>query len=176
MPPISYQGPMAKDEHPGQGHSQSMEVNMGVDQPGVTVAAILDNKGDEVHTVAPHTSVRDVVGHLARLRIGALVVVDSANEPIGIVSERDITRSTDVQGLSVFEQPVEDIMTKDLKVCAPNDKIEDVLKRMDDGGFRHMPVTEGGQLVGMVSMRDVARHRIMEVEYEYLKMKQAVIG
>ena len=176
MAPISYQGPMAEDESPKHTHSQTTDANLGVGQPGLTVAAILADKGDDVYTVTPHTTVLDVVAELTRLRIGALVVVDSSNEPIGIVSERDITRSADIKGLGVFECPVEDIMTPNPKTCSPNDKNEDIMKWMTEGGFRHMPVLEAGKLSGLVSMRDVARHRLLEVEYEYLKLKQAVVG
>ena len=176
MSPISYQGPMAEDESPKHRHSQTTQSNLGVGQPGLTVAAILADKGDDIFTVTPHTTVMDVVAAFTRLRVGALVVVDSSNAPIGIISERDITRSVDTKGLGVFERPVEDIMTPNPETCSPRDKTGDILRRMTDGGFRHMPVTEAGKLSGLVSMRDVARHRVLEVEYEYLKMKQAIVG
>jgi CBS domain-containing protein len=176
MSPISYQGPMAEDESPKHTHSQTTESNLGVGQPGRTVAAILADKGDDIYTVTPHTTVMEMVGELTRLRVGALVVVDSSNVPIGIVSERDISQSVEHKGLGVFECPVEDIMTPNPQTCSPNDKTEDILKLMTDGGFRHMPVTEAGKLSGLVSMRDVARHLVLEVEYEYLKMKQAIVG
>ena len=176
MSPISYQGPMAEDESAKHRHSQTADSNLGVGHPGLTVAAILADKGDYIYSVTPHTTVMELVSEFTRLRVGALVVVDSSNEPIGIVSERDIPRSVDAKGLGVFEGPVEDIMTPRPQTCSPNDKIEDILKRMTEGGFRHMPVTEAGKLCGMVSMRDAARHRILEIEYEFLKMKQAVVG
>lgn len=176
MSPISYQGPMADDESPKHTHSQTTESNLGVGHPGLTVAAILADKGDYIYTVTPHTTVMEMVGELTRLRVGALVVVDSSNELIGIVSERDIIRSASIKGLGVFEGPVEDIMTPNPKTCSPNDKIEDILKQMTEGRFRHMPVTEAGKLSGIVSIYDIARHRILEVEYESLKMKQAIVG
>jgi CBS domain-containing protein len=176
MSPISYQGPMEEDESSKHRHSQTIESNLGVGQPGLTVAAILADKGDDISTVTPHTTVMEVVAEFTRLRVGALVVVDSSNAPIGIVSERDISQRAGIKCLGVFESPVEDIMTPNPKTCSQNDKTEDILKRMIDGGLRYMPVTEAGKLSGLVSMRDVARHRILEVEYESLKMKQAIVG
>ena len=176
MSPISYQGPMEADERPEHIHSQSIESNLGIGQPGLTVAAILADKGDDIYTAPPHTTVKEIVSELTRLRVGALVVVDSTNEPIGIVSERDIIHGADIKGSGVFESLVEDIMTPNPKTCSPNDKIEAVAKRMTEGHFRHMPVIEDGKLCGLISIRDVARHRMLEIEYENLKMKQAIVG
>ena len=176
MSPISYEGPMAKDDNPEHGHSQTTESNLGVGHPGLTVAAILAAKGDYVYTVTPHTTVLEAVHEMTRLTVGALVVVDSSNEPVGIVSERDVSRCASTKGLSVFEAPVEDIMTPNPKTCSPDDKIEDILKGMADSGFRHMPVVEAGKLSGIVSVYDLARHRILEIEYEALKIKQAMVG
>jgi CBS domain-containing protein len=176
MSPISYQGPMAVDERQKRTHSQSMDSNLGVGQPGLTVASILSGKGDEIYTATPHLTAKEVIAELARLRIGALVVVDSSNAPIGIITERDIVRSAEAKGPEMFETLVEAIMTADPKTCHPEDKIETVMKRMTEGGFRHMPVTEAGKPVGLISIRDVVRHRMREIEYENLKMKQAIVG
>ena len=85
MSPISYQGPMESDETPKHTHSQSTEGNLGLGQPGVTVEAILSTKGDDIYTATPHTALKEVIAELSRLRIGALVVVNSSREPIGIV-------------------------------------------------------------------------------------------
>ncbi|MEM7226898.1 MAG: CBS domain-containing protein [Pseudomonadota bacterium] len=176
MSPISYQGPMEADEGPKHTHSQTAEANLGAGQPGLTVSAILSDKGDDTFTVAPHTSVKEVIAELTRLRVGALVVVDSAKEPVGIVSERDVVRVADAKGADAFAMNVDEIMTPDPKTCYPEDKIEAVMKRMNDGGFRHMPVVEAGKLAGLISIRDVVRHRMLEIEYENLKIKQAIVG
>ena len=176
MSPISYQGPMAVDERQKRTHSQSMESNLGIGQPGLTVESILSGKDDEIYTATPHLTAKEVIADLARLRIGALVVVDSSNAPIGIITERDIVRSAEAKGPEMFETLVEAIMTADPKTCHPEDKIETVMKRMTEGGFRHMPVTDAGKLVGLISIRDVVRHRMLEIEYENLKMKQAIVG
>lgn len=176
MSPVSYQGPMASDEDPKHSHSQTVDSSLGTGQPGLTVAAILADKGDELYTVPPHSTVKEVVAELTRLRVGALVVVNSVKETIGIVSERDVVRNADIKGLGVFESPVEDIMTPNPQTCSPGDTVEVVMKQMTDGRFRHLPVIEGSKLCGLVSIRDIVRHRMLEIEYENLKMKQAIVG
>ena len=176
MPPVSYQGPLASEDGPKHTRSQSTEGNLGVGQPGLTVAGILADKGADIFTATPKMTVKEVVAELNRLRVGALVVVDGSNVPVGIVSERDIVRSADTKGLEMFDGPVEDIMTSDPKTCSPSEKVEDIMKRMTEGRFRHMPVTEAGKLSGLVSIGDVVRQRMLEIEYENLKMKQAIVG
>ena len=176
MSPVSYQGPMAEDKDPKHTHSQTMESTLGTGQPGLTVSAILADKGDEIYTVTPSTTVKEVVAELNRLRVGALVVVNSVKEPVGIISERDIVRNADTQGLGVFDKSVKDIMTPNPQTCSPGDTVEAVMKRMTDGRFRHLPVIDGSKLCGLVSIGDVVRHRMLEIEYENLKMKQAIVG
>lgn len=176
MSPISYRGPMEADQRPEHTHSQTIESNLGIGQPGLTIAAILANKGDDIYTVTRHTTIKELVAELTRLGVGALVVVDSSIEPVGIVSERDVIHAADIKGPSVFEGLVEDIMTPDPKTCSPNDQIEAVAKQMADESFRHMPVIEAGKLSGFISIRDVISHRLLEIEYENLKMKQAIVG
>ena len=176
MPPISYQGPMQSDDKPEHTHSQTAEASLGVGQPGLTVKAILADKGSEIFTVSPQTTVKEVVAELNRRRVGALVVVDAGNQPVGIVSERDVVRCADSKGLEVFEKPVQDIMTPNPKTCFPEDKVEAVMKQMTEGRFRHLPVLDGGKLCGLVSIGDVVRHRMLEIEYENLKMRQAIVG
>lgn len=176
MAPISYQGPLADEEDDLHTHSQTAELNLGVGQPGLTVEAILADKGDSIYTVSPQTTVMEVVAELARLKVGALVVTGGGNEPVGIVSERDIVRNVESKGVGVFESPVQDIMTPNPQTCTPADKVEAVMKKMTDGRFRHLPVLKNGQLCGLVSIGDIVRHRMLEMEYENLKMKQAIVG
>ena len=167
---------MAEDQNDKHTHSQTMEGSLGVGQPGLTVTTILAEKGDDIFTVIPSTTVKEVVAELARLRVGALVVVDSNKAPVGIVSERDVVRNADSKGLGVFESPVSEIMTPDPQTCSPGDKVEGVMKQMTAGRFRHMPVIENGRLCGLVSIGDIVRHRMMEIEYENLKIRQAMVG
>jgi len=176
MAPFSYQGPMEHDETKKHTHSQTEEWSLGMNAPGLTVESIIAHKGDDVFTVAPQQTVKDVVGDLARLRVGALVVVNPENEPVGIVSERDIVHKLDTVGVEVLGGAVETIMTPDPVTCTPDMKVEDVMKTMNARRFRHMPVLKDGKLCGVVSIGDVVRHRMQEIEYESLKIKQAIVG
>ena len=174
MAPTSYQGRMEKDDKDTHTHSQTQEWSTGVNSPGSKVEDILSHKGGDVHSVTPKGSVRETVGTLTRMRIGALVVVNSDLEPVGIVSERDIVHMID-SGKDI-DSAIETIMTPNPVTCTPDYTIEQVMKIMSNRGFRHMPVQEDGHLVGLVSVRDVVKHRLQEVEYENLKIKQAMVG
>ena len=174
MAPTSYQGRMEKDEKDTHTHSQTEEWSLGVNSPGIKVEDILSHKGHQVYSVTPHTPVREVVGDLTRLRIGALVVVNSENHSVGIVSERDVVHMLDAGG--DVDGPVEAIMTAKPVTCTPDYSVEEVMKIMTKRGFRHMPVEKDGHLVGLVSVRDVVKHRMQEIEYENLKIKQAMVG
>lgn len=176
MAPTSYQGRLESDDKDKHTHSQTEEGNLGINSPGITVEDILRHKGDEVHSVTPHTTVREVIGHLARLRIGAMVVINPEKHTVGIVSERDIVLKLDTVGTEVVDAAVETIMTPDPVTCSPDYKVEEVMKIMTNRGFRHMPVEKDGHLVGFISVRDVVKHRLQEVEYENLKIKQAMVG
>ena len=176
MAPTSYQGPLEGDDKDHRTRSQSEDTNLGVGQPGITVGAILADKGGDIYTVSPSTTVKEVVAELNRMRVGALLVVNPAKEPIGIVSERDVVRHADTVGLGVFDQPVETIMTANPQCCVPTDKVESVMLRMTESRCRHMPVLNDGKLCGLISIGDVVRHRMREIEYENLKIKQAMVG
>lgn len=176
MTPTSYQGPLEGDDREHRTRSQSEETSLGVGQPGITVGAILADKGNDIYTVAPSTTVKEVVAELNRMRVGALLVVNPSKEPIGIVSERDVVRQADILGLSVFDEPVETIMTANPQCCLPTDKVESVMLRMTESRFRHMPVLNHGKLCGLISIGDVVHHRMQEIEYENLKIKQAMVG
>jgi len=176
MTPTSYQGPLEGDDNARQNRSQTEASNLGVGQPGVTVGSILADKGDDIFTVSPSTTVKQVVAELNRVRVGALVVVNPAKEPVGIVSERDIVRNADIKGLGVFDEPVEQIMTPNPQCAVPTDKVETVMQRMTESRFRHMPVLQDGKLCGLISIGDVVNHRMREIEYENLKIKQAMVG
>jgi CBS domain-containing protein len=122
----------------------------------VKLESILAAKGRQVITTGAETSIRDAIGLLARHNIGALVVIDSGNTPTGILSERDIIRhvaaSDPIEGAVVG-----DWMTAPVTVAAPGDAIDAVLRNMTAGRFRHVPVVEGGRLIGIVSIGDLVK-------------------
>jgi CBS domain-containing protein len=109
-------------------------------------------------------------------RIGALLVTDANGHVQGILSERDIVRKLAETPGQTLPQKVEENMTRDLKVCALDDTLIDVLRRMRDGGFRHMPVVEDEDLCGILTIGDVVNYRLKELEQEALQLKQLIVG
>lgn len=131
------------------------------------VHQILASKGDHgVITVAPGTSVQQVAELLSSKRIGAVVVSSDGTTAKGIVSERDIVRELGRRGASCLAEPVESLMTAKIVHCTRSEGTDAVLGRMTDGRFRHMPVIEDGQMVGLISIGDVVKARLMELAAE----------
>ena len=132
---------------------------------------ILHAKGAEVATVMPGTSVADAVGLLRDRNIGALVVtaVDDDRSVAGILSERDIVRalgSDEAAAAQVVRGPVESLMTPSVATCTPGDSVNDVMRLMTERRVRHVPVLEGDRLAGIVSIGDVVKSRIDELQTE----------
>jgi CBS domain-containing protein len=131
------------------------------------VQQILTSKGDlGVITVAPGTSVQKVAELLSSKRIGAVIVSQDGKAAKGIVSERDIVRELGRRGAACLSDPVESLMTAKIVSCTRSEGTDAVLGRMTDGRFRHMPVIEEGQMVGLISIGDVVKARLMELAAE----------
>lgn len=131
------------------------------------VQQILKSKGhDGVITVTPETPVHEAAQILAERRIGGLVVSVDGKTVDGILSERDIVRSLAVRGVSCMSETVSDMMTRNPVCCSVQDTSDAVLGRMTDGRFRHVPVIENGQLVGIVTIGDVVKARLEELAME----------
>lgn len=129
------------------------------------VAHILASKGRDVATTTPDKTISAVVAELSARKIGALVVMDRGRLA-GIVSERDIVKAIGLRGPTILDDLVSTIMTRDVVTCRESDTINAVMSRMTRRRFRHMPVVEDGDLVGIVSIGDVVKARIEEVEFE----------
>jgi CBS domain-containing protein len=119
----------------------------------------------EVITVSPEATVRELLALMAANNVGALVVSSDGKKLEGIVSERDVVRRLQ-EDETVLDRPVSAIMTSDVKTCAPDQRVNDLMQVMTDGRFRHMPVIDDGRLVGIVSIGDVVKHRMNELEFE----------
>lgn len=132
----------------------------------MTVHAILTRKGSTVCTIEPRASVADAAKSLAYHGIGALVVVDAGGQTVGIISERDIVRALSAKGGAALQTPVAQVMTREVAICSRQDKVVDLMRRMTEGRFRHFPVIEGGLLVGIVSIGDIVKSRLEELEQE----------
>ena len=131
------------------------------------VQQILASKGDSgVITVAPGTTVQEVAALLSSKRIGAVIVSADGKAAKGIVSERDIVRELGKRGSACLGDKVESLMTAKIVSCTRAEGTDAVLGRMTDGRFRHMPVIEDGQMVGLISIGDVVKARLMELAAE----------
>ncbi len=132
----------------------------------MTVKSILERKGYDVFSAPPETTLCDAVGMLAQHKIGAIVVCDENKAIKGILSERDVVRQIAAQGADALWKPISESMTIKVKVCTEKHTINQVMEIMTQGRFRHLPVEKDGRLYGLVSIGDVVKRRIEEVERE----------
>lgn len=141
------------------------------------VHQILKSKGDaRVITVAPGTSVAEAAQILAERRIGGLVVSADGRSVTGIVSERDIVRSLALRGAICLEEKVDQMMTRNPVSCSKSESADSVLEQMTNGRFRHMPVVEGDELVGIVTIGDVVKARMDELSMEKDALEGMIMG
>jgi len=132
----------------------------------MTVRAILDAKGHDVLTLGPNETLSDAIRTLAERRIGALVVTNGDRKIVGILSERDIVRVMAREGAAALDLPVRSAMTPKVRICNENHTVNEVMEIMTEGRFRHLPVEKDGLLHGIVSIGDVVKRRIEDVERE----------
>jgi CBS domain-containing protein len=132
----------------------------------MTVKAILDRKDSDVATVEPTADLASAIKTLAARRIGALVVIGPDGRIAGIVSERDVIRGLAERGAALLEQPVAQVMTRKVVTCTRADTMSSIMELMTAGKFRHLPVVEGDQLVGIISIGDVVKYRVQQIEFE----------
>lgn len=142
----------------------------------MNVAAILNVKGRTVATAKPDTTLQDVATRLHANRIGAIVVVGADGSVEGIVSERDIIRAIAERGASCLSEAAARIMTREVTTCTRLDSVDHIMQTMTAGRFRHVPIVEAGQLIGIVSIGDVVKHHIAEVEQEASALKSYLVS
>lgn len=131
------------------------------------ITDVLRHKGDLVMTIRPDASVRDLLAQLSQFKIGALIVSEVGSQISGIVSERDVVRHLHTEGADLLDRPVSAIMTADVVSCTPEASIDDLMALMTERRIRHVPVVEsGGGLIGIVSIGDVVKNRIDELQAE----------
>ena len=131
------------------------------------VKEILAHKGPAVVTIGPGAAVADVVASLAQHRIGALVVTSDGRTIEGIVSERDVVRALNSYGADLLRMTVREIMTADVHTCVPADEVRSLARTMTERRFRHMPVVVDGALSGIVTIGDIVKGRVDELETEH---------
>jgi len=141
------------------------------------VSHILHLKGSSaVETIPPDAPVSQAAAILSEKRYGALVVSATGTDIAGIISERDIVRALAREAGGCLTMPVSKLMTEKVMTCAPAENANSVLERMTEGRFRHMPVVEGGRMVGLLSIGDVVKARISEIEQENAAMAGMLSG
>ena len=140
----------------------------------MTVKAILARKGSDVVTAEPNATLGEVVRILSARRIGAVVVTGADRRIVGILSERDVVRVLGETGASVLDQPIADVMTRKVTTCSLGDTIIELMERMTEGKFRHMPVVDQGRLAGLVSIGDVVKWRVHEMEDESAALRDYI--
>ena len=132
----------------------------------MTVKAILSRKGSDVVTIAPTANLSEAVKLLAQRRIGAVIVTGADNRVAGILSERDIVRVLGERGADALGDNIAAVMTRKVTTCVEADTVADIMERMTTGKFRHVPVVEQGRLTGVISIGDVVKFRVEEIERE----------
>lgn len=132
----------------------------------MSVEAILKTKGSNVFTIRPEHSVSDASALMSAKRVGVAVVCDAKGRIVGVVSERDVVRGIAEYGKGLLDMPVRNIMSSPAVTCAPGDSVKKVLEVMTERRIRHLPVVEGDELIGIVSIGDAVNFRLREAQLE----------
>jgi CBS domain-containing protein len=141
------------------------------------VQQILKSKGDQsVVTVLPESTVAEAAAVLAKYGIGTVLVSSDGKKPDGILSERDIVRHLARNGASILDARVDSLMTKNLKTCGRDARTHEVMRTMTDGRFRHMPVVENGELIGVISLGDTVKAQLSHLEMEKEALEGMIMG
>jgi CBS domain-containing protein len=142
----------------------------------MNVHAILRNKGKSVVTIHPDATVERATAVLRQRGIGALVVSDDGENVIGILAERDIVDALVRHGADLLSLSVTEIMTCPVVTCEPGDSVAELMAEMTNRRLRHFPVVDDGRLIGIVSIGDLVKSRLDEIEYEAHSMRSFIAG
>lgn len=142
----------------------------------MNVETILRNKGNWVATIRPDAPLTEAVDILNKERIGAIVVSEDGRSVDGILSERDIVIALAAHGEDLLSRPVEDIMTRSVITCEPSDTVGELMAEMTNRRIRHFPVVADGRLIGIVSIGDLVKSRLDEVEFEASSLRSFIAG
>ncbi len=140
----------------------------------MTAELILNRKGSMVHTVRPNDLVMDAVKSLSRARIGAVVISTDGVHIDGILSERDIVRGLAESGVDSLNFPVNAIMTRKVRTCTAKDRAISIMGMMNEHGIGHVPVVDNDKMIGLISIRDIIKRRLEEVEVDANAMREYI--
>jgi CBS domain-containing protein len=141
----------------------------------MTVSVILAHKGRDVVTIDPAETLAQAIKTLAEKRIGAALVLGADRRIAGILSERDIVRALAERGAAALDEQVSRTMTRKVETCNESETVASIMERMTAGKFRHLPVVDQGRLVGVVSIGDIVKHRVHEVESDSVAMRDYIM-
>src|SRR5580693_6488442 len=141
----------------------------------MTVSIILAGKGREVVTIEPNATLSAAVALLAEKRIGALLILGADRRIAGILSERDIVRALAERGAAALDEPVSGAMTRKVSTAHERETVAAIMERMTAGKFRHGPIVDQGRLTGIVSVGDVVKHRLQEMERDSAAMRDYIL-
>jgi CBS domain-containing protein len=141
----------------------------------MTVKAILSRKGNDVLTIDPNATLAAAIKLLADRKIGAVVITGADRQVIGILSERDIVRAFAASGPAALDEQVGQVMTRKVMTCDEAETVASLMERMTQGKFRHLPVVERGRLAGIVSIGDVVKYRLEEMEKESSALREYIL-
>jgi CBS domain-containing protein len=141
----------------------------------MTVSTILSEKGREVVTIEPGASLAAAAMLLAEKRIGAVMILGADRRLVGIISERDIVQALAARGAAALDEQVSRTMTRRVETCNESETVGSIMERMTEGKFRHVPVVEQGRVVGIVSIGDVVKHRLQDMERESAAMRDYIL-
>ena len=139
----------------------------------MTVSAILENKDTNTVCLSSTATLADICAVLTKNRIGTVLIVDDG-KLTGIVSERDVVRILAASGAEALADTAQNCMTKKLVTCTRNDTVIHIMERMTTGRFRHIPIVENGNLLGIISIGDVVKYRMAEVEREAQEIRDYI--
>ena len=142
----------------------------------MNVEAILRGKGRAVATIHPDQTINPALAALRDRNIGALVVSEDGERVDGIISERDIVRGLADYGSAFLALSVAEAMTRRVATCDPDDSVADLMAEMTNRRIRHLPVVRNGRLVGIVSIGDLVKNRLDEIEYEARSLRSFIAG
>ena len=141
----------------------------------MTVGIILAEKGRETFTIEPSASLAEAVKLLVEKRIGAALILGADRRIAGIISERDIVRALAERGAGALNEPVSQTMTRKVETCNASEAVASIMERMTAGKFRHMPVVDQGRLIGVVSIGDIVKHRVQQMEHESGALREYIM-
>ena len=140
----------------------------------MTVAAILKHKGSEIVSIAEGAAILELVQVLTSRRIGAVPVMNGAGELLGIISERDVVQAVNFHGAGALAMPISQFMTRNPRTATPHTTVAEAMEIMTEGRFRHLPILQDGKMIGIVSIGDVVKARIMQQAQEVDSLKAYV--